>query len=152
MSENVFIRRCSPRDHGAMVLLQASHGVIGHAGPGDPGLTSAVDRLCMPGIHFFVAERGGRSLGCIALAERPDYGEVKSHFVDPDGRGLGIGDLLLEHVIEVAKERGLERIKLETCDGLDHAMRLYLRHGFTDCERFGEYPDSPHSTFLEKAL
>lgn len=149
---HVSIRRCSPRDPGAAALLRASHGLVEDLHSGDPGHPSVIDRLCMPGIHFFVAELGGRSLGCIALSERPDYGEIKAHFVDPDARGMGIGERLIEHVFDVSRERGIHLLKLETCDGLDQANRLYLRYGFTDCDRFGEYPDSPHSIFMEKAL
>ena len=146
------IRRANPRDPGATALLMASHGLMDSLFPGDSNHYLSIDGLCMPGIHFFVAERGGRSLGCIALAERKGYGEIKSMFVDPDARGMGLGDQLLEHVTAVARERKLPKLRLETGDGLAPAHRLYERHGFAECARFGEYPDSPHSIFMEKAL
>ena len=85
------IRRANPRDPGATALLQASHGLMESLFPSESNHYLSIDGLCMPGIHFFVAERGGRSLGCIALAERQGYGEIKSMFVDPDARGMGIG-------------------------------------------------------------
>lgn len=146
------IRRASPREAGATALLKASHGLMDSLFPEDSNHYLPIDGLCMPGIHFFVAERGGRSLGCVALAERPGYGEIKSLFVDPDARGMGVADRLLEHLSAQARERGITLLRLESGDGLDSAHRLYRRHGFTECARFGEYPDSPHSIFMEKAL
>ncbi|MDV7144217.1 GNAT family N-acetyltransferase [Tropicimonas sp. TH_r6] len=146
------IRRANPREAGATGLLQASHGLLDSMFPGDSNHYLSIDGLCMPGIHFFVAERGGRSLGCIALAERKGYGELKSMFVNPDARGMGIGDALVDHATDVAQERNLGMLKLESGNTLEHAHRLYRRHGFSNCERFGEYPDSPHSIFMEKAL
>ncbi len=146
------IRRCNPRDPGASRLLRASHGLMDELFPAESGYYLSIDGLCMPGIHFFVAERGGRSLGCVALAERKGYAEVKSMFVDPDARGMGIGERMLEHVVYAARERGFTLLRLETGTGLDAAHRLYRRHGFAVCGRFGEYPESPHSVFMEKAL
>ncbi|MFV0334137.1 MAG: GNAT family N-acetyltransferase [Tropicimonas sp.] len=146
------IRRCNPRDPGASALLRASHGLMDEMFPAETGHYLSVDGLAMPGIHFFLAERGGRALGCVALAERRGYAEVRSMFVDPDAREMGLGDQLLDHVTEVARSRGFPMLRLEAGDGLDAALRLYQRHGFTPCGRFGEYPDSPHSIFMEKAL
>lgn len=148
----VAIRRCSPRDPGASALLRASHGVMEPVFPSSSNHDLSIDGLCMPGSHFFVAERGGRSLGCIALAERNGYAEIKSMFVDPDARGLGIGDSLLDHVTAIARERGHPLLRLETGKGLAAAHRLYLRHGFRECESFGDHPESTHSTFMERAL
>lgn len=146
------IRRANPRDPGATALLRASHGLMDSLFPGDSNHYLSIDGLCMPGIHFYVAERGGRSLGCAALAERQGYGEIKSMFVDPDARGMGIADALIDQLTETARERGIVLLRLESGNTLEIAHRLYRRHGFTDCERFGEYPESPHSIFMEKAI
>lgn len=146
------VRRCNPRDPGATRLLEASHGLMDAMFPAEASYYLSIDGLAMPGIHFFVADRGGRSLGCVALAERKGYAEIKSMFVDPVARGMGIGEGLLSHVIGVARERGFPILRLETGNGLDAAHRLYQRHGFAECERFGDYPDSPHSVFMEKPL
>ncbi|NDR59242.1 GNAT family N-acetyltransferase [Aliiruegeria sabulilitoris] len=146
------IRRANPREPGATSLLKASHGLMEELYPSDANYFLPIDALCMPGIHFYVAERGGRSLGCAALAEREGYGEIKSMFVDPDARGMGMADRLLEQLTSVARERGITLLRLESGKTLELAHRLYRRHGFVECERFGEYPDSPHSIFMEKAL
>lgn len=146
------IRRANPREPGAARLLRASHGLMDAMFPSDATQYLSIDGLCMPGIHFFVAERGGRSLGCVALAERQGYGEIKSMFIDPDARGLGIADRLMEHLEQEARNRGLTLLRLESGNTLVAAHKVYLRHGFTSRGRFGDYPDSPHSVFMEKAL
>ncbi|MDO9497076.1 MAG: hypothetical protein Q7J48_15330 [Nocardioides sp.] len=32
------------------------------------------------------------------------------------------------------------------------ARALYARHGFTECEPFGDYGPDPHSTFMTRQL
>ncbi len=146
------IRRGNPRDPGSMALLRASHGLMESLFPSDANHYLSVDGLCQPGVHFFVAERGGRSLGCVALSEHQGYGEIKSMFVSPDARGMGIADQLLEHLTLEARARDIPLLRLESGSTLEAAHRLYARHGFTACDRFGDYPDSEHSIFMEKAL
>ncbi|PRY26195.1 putative acetyltransferase [Aliiruegeria haliotis] len=149
---DLVIRRGNPRDPGATRLLEASHGLMDSLFPADSNHYLPIEGLTLPGIHFYVAERGGRALGCVAMADRDGYGEVKSLFVDPDARGMGIADRLLEHLTAEARDRGHTLLRLESGTRLDAAHRLYDRHGFVKCERFGNYPESEHSIFMEKAL
>ena len=69
-------------------------------------------------------------------------------------RGRGIGREMLEHLIAVARERGYDRVSLETGSmaAFAPARSLYARAGFAVCEPFGEYRESPNSTYMTLAL
>jgi putative acetyltransferase len=94
----------------------------------------------------------GEPAGCVAL--RPLGGEaceMKRLFVRPEYRGYGIGKALAERAIEAARELGYERIRLDTLERLDDAVRLYLALGFARIEPYCENP-LPGAMFWEKRL
>ena len=99
-----------------------------------------------------MGERAGLILGTAALADMGDYGEVKSMFVSPDARGLGLGALLLARLEQEALLKGHKALMLETGDELDAAHRLYERAGFTKRGPYGDYPEANSSLFMEKIL
>ncbi|MBM7068638.1 GNAT family N-acetyltransferase [Actibacterium sp. 188UL27-1] len=148
----ILIRRGDPWDPAATALLQASHVLMERLFPAEANHYLSLDALTAPAIHFFVAEHDGQIKGCAALAEKAGYGEVKSMFVDPEARGLGIGDALIAHLIEAGQALRMPVIRLETGDALHAAHRLYERHGFQRRGVFGDYKVDPTSLFMERAL
>ncbi|MFT4783593.1 MAG: putative acetyltransferase [Paracoccaceae bacterium] len=148
----VTIRTGDPRDPQATALLTASHALMQELFPAESNHFLSIDALCSPDIHFFVAVHDGKIKGCAALAERADYGEVKSMFVAPTARGLGIGQLLMAHLVRHGADLKLPCLRLETGDTLHAAHRLYERAGFVRRGAFGAYPDDPISIFMEKPL
>lgn len=58
--------------------------------------------------------------------------ELISMYVAPFARGQGVGDALIQSVIQWAKERRARRLILDVVDGNRHAIALYRRHGFAD--------------------
>jgi GNAT superfamily N-acetyltransferase len=60
-----------------------------------------------------VAERDGRLVGFYALAGEPPEGTLEDLFVEPDHIGTGVGRILWEHAIDVARTLGFERITVE---------------------------------------
>ena len=76
--------------------------------------------------EFFVAELDGGVIGCAALHVLwEDLAEIRSVAVDPAAQGHGFGSLLVERVLEVARELGIERIFVLTFETV-----FFERFGF----------------------
>lgn len=108
--------------------------------------------LMAPNVHFFVARRDGRALGCGALVVAEAWGEVKRMWVDPDARGQSIGRRLVEAIETTARKKSVSILRLETGIRQPEAIGLYRRCGFTECKPFGSYELDPLSIFMEKRL
>lgn len=80
----------------------------------------------------FVAELDGVVVGTVSGGPGKDRtaGAVTAMWVDPGFRKRGIGDLLLNTVLDRLKTQGYERAFLWVTDGNANAERLYIRHGF----------------------
>jgi putative acetyltransferase len=113
-----------------------------------------VDALVSPAITFVTARDSGALLGCGALKVlSADHGEIKSMRTTSAARGRGVAGAVVAWLLEEAHSRGLDRVSLETGtqDYFAAAHRLYLRHGFVDCEPFGDYRLDPNSRFMTRA-
>ncbi|MFY0616488.1 GNAT family N-acetyltransferase [Shimia sp.] len=141
-----------PRDPQATALLQASHALMQTLFSKEENHFLSIDELCTPAIQFFVAREGGQTLGCVALADKGDYGEIKSMFVAPEARGKGVAHKLMQKLDAAARNAGLTSLKLETGDKLSEAHALYRAHGFADCGPFGSYEANSSSLFMYKDL
>jgi putative acetyltransferase len=108
----------------------------------------------MQGDVLFLVARDvdGAAVGCAALVNKHDYGEVKRMFVDERRRGLGTGRKLLEHLTMFARMSGLSVLRLETGIHQPEAIGLYARMGFEQREPFGNYREDPLSLFMEMRL
>ncbi|MDO6728034.1 GNAT family N-acetyltransferase [Cognatishimia sp. 1_MG-2023] len=148
----VTVAIADPRDPRATALLHRSHALMQSLFAEEDNHYLEVSELCAANISFFVAKKDETYLGCVALANKGHYGEMKSMFVDPATRGLGIGAALMQQLETEARAQGLVAIKLETGDTLHEAHRLYYRFGFSDCGPFGDYTASPASVFMMKSL
>ena len=111
-----------------------------------------IDDLVANNIAFFTARKGDQIIGTAALANKGDYGEIKSMFVDEAARGTGAADALMRQLEDEARELKLPILKLETGNVLHAAHKLYARHGFTECGVFGDYVTANSSIFMEKPL
>ena len=114
-----------------------------------------LDGLRAPGITFWSAWDEGVLVGCVALKELdPAHGEIKSMRTAEAHLGKGVGSALVEHIVDVARERGYSRLSLETGSGpaFEAAHALYLKHGFGFCGPFGEYTNDPFSRFMTRPV
>ncbi|WP_236545156.1 GNAT family N-acetyltransferase [Tropicimonas marinistellae] len=146
------IRRADPREPGATALLLASQAIMHATSPPEARNYLPIEKLVAPDIHFFVAECEADARGCIALAIRDGYCELKSMFVREDVRGSGLADALLAHAEAEAREVGCGTMRLETGTGLKAALRFYERNGYRFCGSFDDYTPTPWSLYMEKAL
>ena len=94
-------------------------------------------------------------LGICALAViEPGHGEVKSMHTAEAARGLGVGRILLRHLMDEARTAGLTRLSLETgsAELFAPARALYAAEGFEICPPFGSYVEDPLSVFMTRTL
>jgi putative acetyltransferase len=81
---------------------------------------------------FWVAEDGsGRIVATCGLCPVDERViELRKMYVHPDARRQGIARRLLALALAFARERGFERVELETASVLREAIALYRKSGF----------------------
>lgn len=114
-----------------------------------------LSKLRVPEISFWTVWDEGQLLGCGALKElSPTHGEIKSMRTPTGLRGRGAGRAVLQHILATARQRGYERLSLETGThpAFTPAHRLYQSAGFQVCGPFAGYLEDPHSLFMSLRL
>ncbi len=109
------------------------------------------DELADPSVTFFSYRAQGELLAVGALKQLDDeHAELKSMHTVQAARGRGIGRAMLDHLIAVARERGLTRVSLETGNMAEFspARSLYSKAGFVSCGPFGGYQANDTSAFM----
>jgi GNAT superfamily N-acetyltransferase len=108
-------------------------------------------RLGIPGSRNVVAVLDGRPVGMASGLPTEEDGVVAlvSMWIEPAGRGQGIGDQLMAAVEQWAREAEAHTLKLSVVAGNDKAHDLYLRSGFTDTDEAGDLmPDGIHHELI----
>jgi GNAT superfamily N-acetyltransferase len=89
------------------------------------------DPYVPPAGGLWVAWQGDDAVGCVALQPlSADAGEVKRMYVRPESRGQGIARALAHLVIDEARKRGYQRLRLGTLSTMLPAQNLYTSMGF----------------------
>lgn len=93
--------------------------------------TVAEAQLDRPGrSRVWFAERGGETVGCAALVDRGNAGQLRWVVLLPAARGTGAGRTLVNVALDHARSCGHREIFLETTDGLTSSMAIYGKLGF----------------------
>ncbi|UIX33971.1 bifunctional helix-turn-helix transcriptional regulator/GNAT family N-acetyltransferase [Streptomyces sp. GQFP] len=98
--------------------------------------------------RVWIAELDGRPVGCVMCVrdEAPGTARLRLLLVEPDARGLRIGDRLVAAVVGFAREVGYRDLVLWTNDVLTAARHVYQRHGFVLTT------EKPHRSFGKDLL
>jgi GNAT superfamily N-acetyltransferase len=90
-------------------------------------------KILAHGGRILMAMDGEHAVGCCALvAMGPGEFEVAKMAVTPEYQGRGVGRLVLEGTVGLARQMGARRLYLETNHALEPAIRLYRAVGFED--------------------
>ena len=91
--------------------------------------------------------------GCIALTKMKEPGacEMKRLYVKPPFRKNKIGRLLVEELLNSAKEREYKLMRLDTFLKLQAAVHLYQQFGFKNISAYYNNP-LPGVLYMEKEL
>ncbi len=133
-------RPIRPEDDAAVAaLIRAVMPEFGADGPGfaihdaEVGAMSAA--YSKPGAAYFVVvDEAGRILGGggFAKLDGAEEGvcELRKMYFLKEARGTGMGEKLLRHCLEAARQADYRTLYLETLTGMDAAQRLYAKVGF----------------------
>lgn len=90
-------------------------------------------------LHLVLAD--GKPAGCIGLRKLDETRcEMKRLYVRPEYRRHKLGEMLVQRILQDARELGYKQMLLDTLPQLDSAIRLYQRYGF---DFIPCYNDSP---------
>lgn len=98
-----------------------------------------------PGGGLFVAWVDEQAAGCCAFRPLPDAGypnacEMKRLYVAPAFRRFGLGRMLVEHTLAMARSVNYSHMLLDTLDDMEAARALYRDSGFMDIEPYYHNP------------
>jgi putative acetyltransferase len=95
-----------------------------------------------PAGALLIAECAGTAIGCVGLRPlEPGSGEMKRLYVRPQARGTGAGRKLVKGLLDLARQRGLARVRLDTLPHMIEAIALYRSFGFKQIDEYaGDHP------------
>jgi len=106
----------------------------------------------LPEGGIILAKEDGHFIACAGVRKiDTESAELKRMYIQPSHRGLGIGKQILQKAMQLAKDCGYIKMKLDTLNTMEPAMELYKSAGFVEIPA---YYHNPHSTavFFEKTL
>lgn len=87
------------------------------------------------GGFIYFAKRNSEIIGTVSLLKKSDtVFELGKMAVTEKVQGLGIGKLLVEHCLTIAKDKNIEKLILYSNTQLASAIHLYKKYGFTETE------------------
>jgi GNAT superfamily N-acetyltransferase len=123
----------------------------------DPDTIARTD----PGARWvLLVDDDGSRIGCGAVQRLAksvpgapaDHGEIKRVYVVPEARGRGLSRLLMDGLLELARDTGYTWMQLETGDVQPEAIGLYETSGWTRVPNYGQYVEDPRSVCFGRSI
>jgi putative acetyltransferase len=130
---------CAEDDPRMATIIRTVMPEFGATGSGfaisDPEVDWMSRAYAAPRSAYFVVERDGGVVGGGGVAPLEggpgDTCELRKMYFLREARGLGAGAAMMARCLDAARGFGFARCYLETLAGMDAAMKLYERSGFT---------------------
>lgn len=91
-------------------------------------------------------------IGCVGIRKIDDEtAEMKRMWVKTGHHGKGIGSELLNRALQLAKDCGYKKIRLDTLNTMAPAISLYRKNGFAEIAPYYHNPDE-RALYFEKLL
>ena len=106
-------------------------------------------------IKFWSLWENSQLVGCGALKFlEKKHGEFKSIRVADKYRKNGMGEKIISHLIDQAKQIGIKKLSIETGSGdfFAPARKLFKKFGFEECKPFAHYKEDPNSCYYSKEI
>ena len=114
-----------------------------------------IDGLKDPSIKFWSLWEDNKLIGCGALKFlEKNHGEFKSIRVADEFKKKGIGERIINHLIEEAKKLKILKLSIETGAGdfFLPARNLFSKFGFKKCPPFAHYKEDTNSCYYSLNL
>ena len=99
------------------------------------------EKYGMPEGRLYLLLADDQPAGCIGLRKLDrESCEIKRLYVRPQYRNHGLAELLVQQILDDARQIGYRRILLDTFPFLQTAIRLYRRHGFYEIPSYNGTP------------
>ena len=136
---NYTIRPIAPQDNLSMGrIIKTTMTEFGASGAGfsinDAEVLAMYEAYTRPRHAYFVITNGEQIFGGAGIAPLsggdPKVCELRKMYFEPEIRGLGFGQELMDKCLEKAHSLGFEHCYLETLKTMKGAEKLYLKNGF----------------------
>jgi ribosomal protein S18 acetylase RimI-like enzyme len=118
----------------------------------DDELNNFPEKYKEPGGAFFIAKENNEIIGCIGMKKlENNICEMKRLFVKDTYKGNGIGKKLVKIIINEAKLKHYEKMRLDTLDTMKKALKIYYKNNFYKIEPYYNNPGDG-VVYLEKIL
>ncbi len=105
-----------------------------------------------PSGGIILAREPEKIIGCVALRKFSDQtGELKRMYIQPGHQKKGIGKMLLDQALLLAKECNYTKVKLDTLDSMFPAINLYKKAGFYETPPY-YYNPIDAAIYFEKVI
>jgi GNAT superfamily N-acetyltransferase len=140
LAESVEVRPAREDEAEDLLPLMRAYCVFYGAEPDDEGLLTLLRALATnpeQGALFCARDAEGTAIGVATMdwkwssTRGSQVGYLEDLFVDPDSRGGGVADALIEACAERCRERGVPALLWQTATDNHRAQKVYERVGAT---------------------